>query len=106
MIAGQCCPICIQDNCATQRATYFQLRQELVDKYSTLGCNIDADCTIYYEKNQCFVGCGIAVPNSALNNLDSNLQSFAQSTCSPTCPMEVPPCEPRERPRCIEQRCY
>jgi hypothetical protein len=106
MIAGQCCPICIQDSCATQRSTYFELRQQLIDKYSTLGCTTDGDCTIYYEKNQCYIGCGVPIPNGALNNLDGNLQSFAQSTCSPNCPLEVPPCDPGATPRCINQRCY
>jgi hypothetical protein len=111
MINGQCCPICVQDTCESQRSSYLQVRQQLIEKYSTLGCDIDSDCVLYFEKNQCFIGCGIAIPSDALGNLDGNLQSFAQTTCSPNCPLEVPPCAPRPGigyavPHCIDHLCY
>jgi hypothetical protein len=105
MLAGQCCPICIQDSCETQRASYQAFRQQLVDKYSTLGCMTNSDCTVYYEKNQCAVGCGIAMPSAALGNLDSNLQSYAQNSCNPNCMNPIPPCDANPTPVCFHGLC-
>lgn len=104
-LSGQCCPTCVRDSCQEQLKSYQGFRQQLLDKYSMLGCMIDADCTIYYEKTQCAVGCGIAIPSSGLNNLDSNLQSYAQTNCSPDCLPLVPPCDPRPAPVCLGGRC-
>jgi hypothetical protein len=105
MVPGQCCLICIQDSCEQQRAIYQDFRRQLVEKYSFNGCMIDSDCSVYYEKNQCGVGCGIPIPTSTISNLDSNLQSFAQQTCSAMCPIYVPPCEPTASPICINGMC-
>lgn len=104
-LPGQCCPTCVQDSCVAQRANYQVFRQQLLDKYSSLGCMTDGDCTIYYEKNQCGVGCGISLPAAAINSLDNNLQSYAQQNCSPNCMIPIPPCEPQLPPSCFKGWC-
>ena len=104
-LAGQCCPTCVQDSCASQRANYQVFRQQLIDKYSTLGCMTNGDCSVYYEKNQCGLGCGIAMPAAALNDLDRNLQTYAQQYCSPNCMSPIAPCEPQLPPSCFKGWC-
>jgi hypothetical protein len=105
LLAGQCCPTCVQDSCEAQRAGYQAFRQQLVEKYSSFGCMTSNDCTVYYEKNQCGVGCGIAMPTAAINNLDGNLQSYAQSSCSPNCMFAVQPCPAPPAPICVRGLC-
>jgi hypothetical protein len=106
VLPGQMCPVCVLDSCAEQRKYYEGFKSELLMKYSSPGCMVNQDCTIWWEKNQCAVGCGIALPLSAVNNLDSNLQSYAQQNCSPMCPMAVPPCDPSgSTPVCIQGLC-
>jgi hypothetical protein len=104
-LPGQCCPTCVYDSCGAQRASYEIFRQQLIDKYSSLSCMIDADCTVYYEKNQCAVGCGISLPAAAINFLDSNLQSYAQLNCSPNCVTPIAPCAPTLPPICFKGWC-
>ncbi len=104
-VPGQCCPTCVQDGCDKQQALYQDFKKQLVEKYSTFGCKSANDCTIYWEKNQCGAGCGIAVPSAAVGNLDTNLQSFAQQTCGPNCPFQVLPCDAPAGPFCFNNRC-
>lgn len=105
MIAGACCPTCVQDSCDAQLKAYLQVSQQAYQTYSSFGCMVDADCTTYYEKNNCNVGCGVAVPVAALVPIDSLLQSYAQETCSPNCMLGIPGCEPSARPVCFQRRC-
>lgn len=105
VLPGQCCPTCVQDSCEAQLKGYQALRQQLLEKYSTLGCMTHSDCTVYYEKNDCAVSCGVPMPIAAIGNLDSNLQSYAQSSCSPSCMRPVPPCVPPAMPFCIRGLC-
>jgi hypothetical protein len=104
-LPGQMCLTCVQDSCADQRKYYESFKAELLEKYSSAGCMLDQDCATWWEKNQCAVACGIAVPVSALNNLDSNLQSYAQQHCSPMCQGDVPPCAPLPNPICVQGIC-
>jgi len=104
-LSGQCCASCVLDDCAAQRAAYRDFRQQLFDKYSTLGCMTDTDCSIYYEKNQCAIGCGSPIPSSAISNLDANLQSYAQLNCTPSCMNPIPPCEAPIAPSCFKSHC-
>jgi len=101
---GQCCPTCILDSCFAQHMGYAADRQQLVDKYSEARCNTVDDCSVYYEKNACEVGCGIAIPTSTLSSLDSNLQSYAQRNCSENCAPPIPPCLPKQL-ACFFNRC-
>jgi hypothetical protein len=105
VLPGQCCPTCIQDSCQDQLQRYQDVRKQFIEKYTSVQCAANVDCTIYYEKTQCAVGCGVAVPHSVLNDLESNLQSFAQNNCSPDCTLPTPPCDPRPAPVCLQGRC-
>jgi hypothetical protein len=105
MLPGQCCPICLQDSCEAQLASYQGFRAQLIDKYSLNGCMSDDDCSIYYEKNQCALGCGIPMPTATLANLESNLQAFAQEACSPKCPLSIAPCVAPKPPICVAGTC-
>lgn len=105
IVPGACCPTCVQDSCEEQRKGYLEFSQQLYEKYSSLGCMVNADCTTYYEKNNCNLGCGVAVPVAALGNLDSNLQSYAQQSCSPNCMLGTPGCPPSAVPVCFQGRC-
>lgn len=104
MIPGECCPTCVADSCQLQRANYEDYKRQLLEKYQQ-GCMINEDCTYYYEKNNCAVGCGVPVLVTTLGYLDSNLQSYAQTTCSPGCMQPIPPCEPAAKPYCSMGRC-
>jgi hypothetical protein len=105
VVPGACCPTCVADSCEAQRQGYLQFSRQLYEKYSSLGCMVNADCTVYYEKNSCNLGCGVSVPVAALSNLDSNLQSYAQQSCSPNCMSGTPLCEPNALPVCVLGRC-
>jgi hypothetical protein len=103
---GACCPTCVASSCQRQQAAYAEVRAQLIEKYSTLGCMTASDCTLYYEKNQCGYGCGLPMPVAAIGNLDSNLQSFAQMTCSPDCPLTMLPCGEGGAPSAGEPVCF
>ena len=102
---GACCATCVQDSCADQLEGYQQLRSQLLDKYGSLGCMVNADCTTWYEKNNCKVGCGMAMPVAGIGNLESNLQSYAQQNCSPSCMVGTPGCAPSASPVCVKGQC-
>lgn len=105
MTPGACCPTCVPDSCDDQRKGYFEFSQQLYEKYTSLGCMVNADCTTYYEKNNCNLGCGVAVPVAALSYLETNLQSYAQQSCSPNCMFGTPGCPPTAVPVCFQGRC-
>lgn len=102
VLPNQCCPTCVPDNCEAQRTKYNAYRQALVDKYSATGCKVDNDCAIFFEKNNCAVGCGIPMPRDFIDSLDRNLQSYAQINCSPDCMLPMPPCGPPVPPTCFK----
>lgn len=104
-LPGQCCQTCVADDCNAQVATYVGFRQQLLQKYSAIQCMTDADCTYYYDKNDCQAGCGFPIATSIVGSLDSNLQSFAAQTCSPSCLHPTPPCDPMAAAHCIDNRC-
>lgn len=102
---GACCPTCVQDTCEAQLKGYVEFRGQLIEKYSSLGCMVNADCTTYYEKNNCSIGCGVPMPIAAINYLESNLQSYAQQNCSANCMFGAPGCAPSASPVCFQGRC-
>jgi hypothetical protein len=104
--SGQCCSSCVPDDvCDRQRSQYQDLRKQLIDKYSSLGCMTANDCTVYYEKNQCQLGCGIVMPRAGVAFLDSNLQSYAQQNCTSNCAQPEPPCDASPVLACLDGRC-
>lgn len=102
--AGQCCPVCVQDDCVKQRASYQEFKQQLVEKYS-YGCTTDSECTRFYDKSPCSFGCGDVVTTASLGNLSMNLGSYSQQNCSERCQTPVPPCAPPIAPVCFNGRC-
>jgi hypothetical protein len=101
---GQCCPVCLQDDCAEQRARYFDFKRQLLEKYA-YGCSTASDCTLYYDQSACGADCGSVVWSGALENLQSNLQSYASQNCSAKCMSPVPPCGVASPPTCFNGRC-
>jgi hypothetical protein len=103
-----CCFHCEVDrtSCAAQSHAYRMLRAQLIEKYSSVGCQLSSDCGVYYESNACASGgCGIPMSTTMLSNLATNLASFAAATCDGTCPPPPePPCLSPEF-ACVEGRC-
>lgn len=101
----QCCPVCLQNDCATQRQGYQDFKKQLLDKYA-YGCMTADECTVYYDNNACGSDCGSVVWNGALDNLKSNLEGYAQQNCSVKCAGPVPPCDPSPMTgSCVNGRC-
>lgn len=103
-----CCFHCepLGPSCDVQHQNYATFREQLLDKYSTLGCMSDMDCTTYYDKTQCGASCGTPLPIAALKEVDAALNSFAQMTCTGNCPpLPIPACAPSPAPACVMSRC-
>lgn len=107
---GGCCQHCELDLKQCERASndYRQQRLKLIDKYSRQDCRTDADCSVYYNPDQCGVAsCGLPLLTSALEAVDQSLNSYAQSSCSPACPgpadILCPP--PIPAVRCVMSHC-
>jgi hypothetical protein len=88
-VAG-CCFHCAPD-CAMQHKAYEAFSQQLIVKYSSLGCDAPADCGLYVETNACGSLCGIPVLRAYWKEVDSALRSYAQMACDPTCPAMLDP---------------
>jgi hypothetical protein len=102
----QCCPICSPGNCEEQRNGYFVYRSAMLEKYNSLGCTYDTDCTLLYDSNACSTGCGGApIPAAYEKELLVSLESFAAKICGGCPPLPVAPCEPSLPAACVEGRC-
>ena len=101
---GQCCPVCVQDDCVKQRASYQAFQSQLGEKYS-YGCTTANDCSVFYDKSPCDTTCGIIVASENLENLRSNLESYSQQTCSNRCAGATRPCPPGVVLTCAQGRC-
>jgi len=92
---GQCCPVCVAGPplaCLKGQKDYVVQRAQLLDKYGSAPCMVDKDCALFFEKNQCQVGCGVAIATSLLDNLRTNLNGPASMECNTCPPPPVPPC--------------
>ncbi len=104
-LAGECCPTCVLDSCAAQRDAYITFREQVLQKFSSsLSCQTDSDCTYYWEKNSCAVGCALPLLNSVVVDVESILQSYSQQNCSSNCMSPVPPCD-ISTPTCFKGWC-
>lgn len=106
--ATGCCFHCELDlmRCSAAREDHARLRSDLLEKYNSVGCQVDSDCIIYYEMNLCGSFCGVVVPTQQYNNLDANLTSYAAENCWGDCPpLPIPPCEPPTAPLCLGGVC-
>jgi hypothetical protein len=102
----QCCPICQSTaECDMGRSGYLEFRKQLFEKYSSVGCMQDAECTFLYEGNACSFSCGTPFPVSQVMSAMSNLDSYAKSACLHCPPQPVPPCAAPPPAACINGRC-
>lgn len=103
---GQCCPVCSPGTCQVQYNAYYAYRSELIEKYNSLGCMVDADCTLLYDANACTFGCsGAPIPAAYEKELLVSLQSFGDGLCAGCPPLPIPPCEPSLPAACVQGRC-
>jgi hypothetical protein len=102
---GQCCPICVSpSDCERGRNAYSEFRTLLIEKYNSVGCKTDEDCTLVYESNRCTSNCGTVFPVQLAKDAAQNLQSSADSNCA-SCPPPLPlPC-PRLLATCLNGTC-
>lgn len=101
----QCCPVCGPSNCEAQRRGYFEYRAQLIEKYNSLGCMTDMDCTLLVEANICALGCGMPIPRFYENEVLVNLHEYASNACA-SCPSPPPqPCPPSRPAGCVQGRC-
>lgn len=92
-LPGACCPSCLPGpsrECATGQESYTLLRNQLLDKYGSLGCKTDADCALVTEDNACMAICNIALPSSTVMNYVANLNSYASGCASCDSPTRSP----------------
>lgn len=106
---GGCCFECRIDlaSCETQRETYTFYRDAVLRKYAPYACDTAADCTLYYDENECRAPlCGVVINAVSRAALDAELNSFARKSCNPECPpVPVPPCVPPPLPLCFSSSC-
>lgn len=105
---GECCPVCVPDifeACAAGQQAYRQLREQLLEKYSSLGCKSDWDCGVIWESNRCVATCGDPLPEAVIADAKQNLSSFAEMSCASCALIPFPPCPPRREPTCQLNRC-
>jgi hypothetical protein len=109
--ADGCCFHCELDlnSCVQQRRQYLAYRQMLLANYSQISCNVNAQCTRYFDKNQCGAWpCGFPIEASAWDSLDTNLNAYAQANCNPACPPLLEPepaCAAMPTPQCQNGAC-
>jgi hypothetical protein len=101
----QCCPICSDTNCDEQRRSYYGFRDQVVEKYNSLGCMQDSDCTIVYESNACASSCGTPMPWFYEKDFVVVLNEYAASTCAACPPPPLQPCPAPPPPACVAGRC-
>jgi hypothetical protein len=103
---GQCCGRCVADakSCAQGINEYEMSRQQLLDKYGSLYCKVDAECTVAPEINQCVARCGVPLAASAVSNWVGITSSLAATSCA-NCPRPFPPPCPAQAAQCIGNRC-
>jgi len=104
---GACCAVCVPDKvtaCEQGQKAYFGFRSMLIDKYNSIGCMTNNDCTLVYDANRCTASCGVAIPVSQTTNFVNNLRSFADSNCATCAPQPPPPCA-ASTVSCVRNRC-
>jgi hypothetical protein len=94
---GQCCPVCFRGltaACTKAEQAYADSRASLLMKYSEAGCNVDADCKLVFEANNCVSSCGTALALTEASFFTDNIDSETQA-CDMSCPPIVSaPCAP------------
>lgn len=102
-----CCFHCEPDPqiCQAQGDAYFQLRQNLIAKFSSFACMQDADCVVFYNQNSCDNSCALTT-TAARRGLIDGLNNYAISNCNAEClPSPTPDCGAPPPPNCSNGRC-
>jgi hypothetical protein len=105
---GACCPVCQPDpanSCRQGQKAYAEFHAMIFEKYESVGCKMQMDCTVVIEKNRCVSGCGTVVPAQLARDFEDNLSAFADSSCSTCGPIPVPPCPAPLFPDCLGGTC-
>jgi hypothetical protein len=88
ILTGDCCPTCVADAaslCASGRKNYTVQRQQMLDKYGSVGCKNSLDCTLVVENNACAYACNVPLPIATASNFAPNLSGSAVTYCA-NCP--------------------
>ncbi len=94
------------NSCELQRQSYVVFRDQMLGKYGSINCQVDTDCSLYFEKNACGTGCGVALANVGRKELESSLDAYALMACPPACPPPPQvPCGPIASPHCWKGSC-
>jgi hypothetical protein len=107
ILAGECCPTCVPDSasmCASGRKSYTVLRQQLLDKYGSVGCKNSSDCTLVVESNACAYVCNVPLPITTASSFAPNLSGSAVSYCANCSPPATVVCDPMA-PACLNGKC-
>jgi len=109
LVNGACCPSCVQDPlsavCRSGQANYATTEQQVLEKYHSLSCKVDSDCTAVASVNRCTPGCdAIAVSSSASQLLLDTLNQMALMDCE-SCPPPGDNLCVAPTPRCYAGRC-
>ncbi len=93
--------------CAAAEQNYQTYRNQVIQKYQTLGCMSDSDCGLLFDKNECgATSCGAPMVNNQIDVVTQMLNAYAQANCSFACPPPpVPMCPFIPAPSCVMNRC-
>jgi hypothetical protein len=107
ILAGDCCPTCVPDSaslCAAGLKSYTVLRQQMLDKYGSVGCKNSSDCTLVVESNACAYVCNVALPIATASDFTPNLSGSAATYCANCSPPAPVVCDPMA-PACVNGKC-
>jgi hypothetical protein len=107
---GQCCSVCVPDAmtsaCQAQQMNYAALSSQITDKYRSLPCMTDADCTVVGLISSCNDVCEqFAVLRSVSDSMVSLLSQAATDSCGACPPPPVISCGNLSSPHCYSGRC-
>jgi hypothetical protein len=107
ILAGDCCPSCVPDPaslCTSGLKSYASLRQQVFDKYGSLGCKNSSDCTLVLESNSCAYVCNVPLPIAMASAFAPNLSSSANTYCANCSPPAPVVCDSMA-PACLNGKC-
>ena len=107
ILAGDCCPSCVTDPaslCTSGLKSYASLRQQVFDKYASLGCKNSSDCTLVLESNSCAYVCNVPLPIEMASAFAPNLSSSASTYCANCSPPAAVVCDSMA-PACLNGKC-
>jgi hypothetical protein len=106
-LAGACCPTCVADPpdaCEVGQKTYDDVRQQMLEKYGSSGCQNSSDCALVLEDTKCSYVCNVPLPSSTVRNFLDNVQSLASPGCQTCDAPEQYTCM-KKLPACVNAKC-